>query len=173
MAIRVLIAASLALLACAVSVAPSVAATSNAPLGYQLLCLKHPEQCKSGGASKVSASEDILATLKRVNSKVNKSIKPQHDRAGADVWSASTTSVGDCEDYALAKRRALINAGLPASSLRLAYVKTRSGLDHAVLLVKTSKGTLVLDNNTSAIRPLSQSGLRVISMQGANPLDWS
>jgi predicted transglutaminase-like cysteine proteinase len=171
MAIRILIVAFALLLAGIAFTVPASAA--NAPLGYQLMCLKTPEQCTSSGASKVAASDNIMATLKKVNSKVNKSIKPRADKKGADVWSASTSGYGDCEDYALAKRRALINAGVPSASLRLAYVKTRSGLDHAVLLVKTSKGTLVLDNLTSAIRPLSQSGLRVISVQGANPMQWS
>ena len=80
---------------------------------------------------------------------------------------------GDCEEFALAKRQRLIRAGLPASSLRLAYVKTRSGEGHAVLVVKTNTGDLVLDVLTNKIKPLSQSGLRLISIAGANPTSWS
>jgi predicted transglutaminase-like cysteine proteinase len=157
----------------ALALPAGTASASSAPLGYQLMCLKYPAQCKGGGAAKVAATDDIMVTLRKVNSRVNGAIRPRADRAGADVWTASTPTAGDCEDYALAKRRALISAGLPASSLRLAYVKTRRGDDHAVLIVKTSKGSLVLDNLTSKILPLSQSGLRVVSMAGANPLEWS
>jgi predicted transglutaminase-like cysteine proteinase len=146
-------------------------AGSKAPLGYQLMCLKTPAECKGGGASKVDASGEIMATLTRVNSRVNAAITPRNDR-GADVWTANATA-GDCEDYVLAKRRALIKAGLPASSLRIAYVKTRKGVGHAILVVKTSKGDYVLDNLNKSVRPLSQSGYRIISMSGANPNKWS
>lgn len=160
----------LASLALGVTAAPSMA-RSKAPLGYQLMCLKNPAECKGGGAAKVSATEDTMAILRRVNSNVNASIRPRND-GGADVWNASATS-GDCEDYVLAKRRALIKAGLPSSSLRIAYVKTRSGVGHAILVVKTSKGDYVLDNLNRSVRPLSQSGYRVVSMSGANPMKWS
>jgi predicted transglutaminase-like cysteine proteinase len=153
------------------SAMPSVAG-SKAPLGYQLMCLKTPSECKGGGAAKVAASDDIMSKLTKVNSKVNRSIRPRNDSGGADVWSVNASS-GDCEDYALTKRRALIKAGLPASSLRIAYVKTRSGEDHAILVVKTSKGDYALDNLNASVRPLSQTGYRIISQSGANPMKWS
>ena len=143
----------------------------RAPLGYQLMCLKTPAECKGGGSSTVKASADVMATLKWVNSRVNNAITPRND-SGADVWNASASS-GDCEDYVLAKRRALIKAGLPASSLRIAYVKTRGGVGHAILVVKTSRGDFVLDNLNRSVRPLSQSGYRIVSMSGANPKSWS
>jgi predicted transglutaminase-like cysteine proteinase len=151
---------------------PAFGASTLPPLGYQLMCLKHPEECRGGGTSKVDADTALLETLKRVNAKVNRTIRPARDRSGVDVWSVDA-SVGDCEDFALRKRQELVDAGIPASSLRIAYVKTRRGEDHAVLIVKTNRADLVLDNLTSAIRPLSQSGLRLISMSGANPLVWS
>ncbi len=144
---------------------------STAPLGYQLMCLKTPQECRGGGASVITATASVMATLKRVNASVNRSITPQSD-TGADVWNADAT-VGDCEEYVLAKRRQLIRAGLPASALRIAYVKTRRGEGHAVLIVRTNRGDLVLDNLTSAIRPLSQTGLRLVSMSGADGQSWS
>lgn len=146
-------------------------AGSKAPLGYQLMCLKTPAECKGGGASVARASGDTLTLLKRVNSQVNAAIKPRND-SGADVWNASASS-GDCEDYVLAKRRALIKAGMSASALRIAFVKTRGGVGHAILVVKTTKGDFVLDNLNRSVRPLSQSGYRIVSMSGANPMSWS
>jgi predicted transglutaminase-like cysteine proteinase len=163
--------AALALASFGLTTIPASAA-GKAPLGYQLMCLKTPAECKGGGASKVKATTDIMATLKRVNARVNSSIKPRNDGA-VDVWNANATTSGDCEDYVLAKRRALIREGLPASALRIAYVKTRSGVGHAILVVKTSKGDYVLDNLNRSVRPLSQAGYRVISMSGANPMKWS
>ena len=52
----------------------------------------------------------------------------------------------DCVGYVLAKRAALIRAGLPAEALSPAVVRTRGGVSHAVLIVTTSEGDVVLDN---------------------------
>ena len=53
---------------------------------------------------------------------------------------------GDCEDYALAKRSALLAAGVDHSSLRLATCTVETGEGHAVLVVTTDQGQFVLDN---------------------------
>ena len=117
--------------------APQLASAKNsAPLGYQLMCLQTPAECKGGGKSVVEGSAKTMATLRKVNASVNRSITPRADGA-VDRWSASGAS-GDCEDYVLAKRRALIKAGFSPSALRIAYVKTSWGEGHAILVVKTS-----------------------------------
>ncbi len=154
-----------------ISAANPAMARSKAPLGFQLMCLKNPSECKGGGASAVQATSETMAKLKRINTQVNNAIRPRNDK-GADVWTASATE-GDCEDYVHAKRRALMAAGLPASALRIAYVKTRSGEGHAILVVKTNQGDFVLDNLNRSVRPLSQSGYRLVAKSGANPLKWS
>lgn len=150
---------------------PASAGSKHAPLGYQVMCLKDPAACRGGGKAEVDVTTDLMATLKRVNGHVNRTIKPRND-GSADIWSASA-SIGDCEDYVMAKRAALIRAGVPSSSLRIAYVKTRRGEGHAILVVKTNGKDLVLDNLTATIRPLSQTGYRIVSMSGANPRQWS
>ena len=147
-------------------------ARSKAPLGYQLMCLQSPAECKGGGKATVKATENVMTTLKRVNHRINSTMKPRRD-SGADIWDAKASAYGDCEDFVLAKRRELIAAGLPANALRIAYVKTRAGVGHAILVVNTGKGKFVLDNLTNSIKPLSQAGYRVVSMQGANPGNWS
>ncbi len=146
-------------------------AMARAPMGFLLMCLQHPDECESGGAKTVDASEKVLSTIKRVNASVNHWMRPMPDRNG-DVWSVNVTA-GDCEDYVLAKRKALIRAGIPASSLRIAAVKTRKGEGHAILVVNTSRGKLVLDNLTPVIRPLAQTGYRIVSLQSADPRRWS
>ncbi len=162
---------ALAAISLTLTAAPEASA-ANAPLGYQLMCLKNPAECKAGGAAKQKVSRDEMATLRAVNARMNRTIKPKYDAAGTDVWTVNARS-GDCEDYALAKRDALLRAGFSPSALRLAYVKTRSGEAHAVLVVYSNRGRLVLDNLTGQIKPLSQTGLRVISMASSNPLSWS
>jgi len=165
-----LLAAAVLSTALAAFAAPATAG-ARPPLGYQLMCLQTPAECRGGGASKVTATNETLTTLKRINARVNSAITPRND-SGSDIWSANARS-GDCEDYVLAKRRALIKAGLPPSALRIAYVKTRGGVGHAILVVKTSHGDFVLDNLDRAVRPLSRAGYRIISMSGADPKQWS
>ena len=55
---------------------------------------------------------------------------------------------GDCEDYALLKRKMLIDAGFDRDKIHLCtcYV---GGQGHCVLLVETDKGNYILDNNQS------------------------
>lgn len=149
---------------------PAHAEGRHAPLGYQLMCLQHPAACRGGGPASIEHGPAILRLLDRVNLAVNRQITPRADR-GADTWSLDA-SAGDCEDYVLAKRQQLIAAGLPANALRIAYVKTRTGEGHAVLVVVAGSEHYVLDNLTSAIRPLARTGYRLVSMQRENPGIW-
>lgn len=141
------------------------------PLGFLMMCLSHPEECQSSGAVSVEITDGVLGTIKRVNLSVNHRIRPLADQ-GNDVWSINATS-GDCEEYVLAKRHDLIRSGIPSAALRIAAVKTRSGEGHAILIVNTSRGKFVLDNRTTAIRPLGQTGYRVVSLQSADPYQWN
>lgn len=142
-----------------------------APLGFQLFCLQNPSECKTGNRNTAPYSQSLMKMLAQVNSQVNRSIKGRNDR-GADTWTLNA-SAGDCEDYVLAKRHALIKAGVPSGALRVATAYTRSGEGHAVLIVKTSRGDYVLDNLTSRITTKSGSSLKFIAISGANPTKWS
>ena len=72
------------------------ATAGGAPLGFRVLCLKVPSECVGGGKSSVSMTTEVMATLKRVNAKYNRSIRPRPDK-GVDIWTVGATS-GDCED---------------------------------------------------------------------------
>lgn len=53
---------------------------------------------------------------------------------------------GDCEDYALAKRQALLDKGWTHDQLGLVVCKTETGEGHCVLWVTTDHGNYILDN---------------------------
>ena len=74
----------------------------------------------------------------RVNRDVNASICPwpRATRLPMGGWTISPAS-GDCNDYAVTKRHELVQKGLPAKAVRLAVVKTQSGIGHLVLVVST------------------------------------
>ena len=68
--------------------------------------------------------------LNRVNSTINDTVIPE-ERPGAlrrrRYWTTITDGHGDCEDYALTKRKWLAQAGLPMSALRIAIAVTPQG----------------------------------------------
>jgi predicted transglutaminase-like cysteine proteinase len=104
----------------------------------------------AGGAIVVLDSEK-WALLNRVNRSVNRRIHQASDISNygkPDYWQApeGNNARGDCEDYVLAKREALIASGVPAAALSIAIVETRWGESHAVLLVAGDTGEVVLDN---------------------------
>ena len=76
---------------------------------------------------------------------------PRNDR-GADEWRAGVKA-GDCEDFALTKRRELIKAGLPSSALLMAVATTPSGEGHAVLVVRTDKADSFSTTAPAGISP--------------------
>jgi predicted transglutaminase-like cysteine proteinase len=139
------------------------------PLAYQVFCRKHARECRGGGSSSVRYNKKLIATLYETNRAVNRKIRYRNDRG--ETWSINTP-FGDCEDYALTKRSELIRKGVPASSLRMAVVKTRSGIGHAVLVVRTNRGDLVLDNRRSSIRTRGKTGYKYLKMATANPKKW-
>jgi predicted transglutaminase-like cysteine proteinase len=109
----------------------------------------------------VTLTPAVWALVNRTNETVNRGIIRRTDAETygvAEVWTTpleTGAKYGDCEDYVLEKRRALLAAGLPASALSIAVVVTR-GQTHAVLLVNTNEGEYVLDNLTPWVLPWSK-----------------
>lgn len=161
--------AALVLLSVAV-VPQALGRESRPPLGLQLYCLQNKGACRGAAATSIVASAEVVSLLKLVNRRVNAAIQPRND-SGADRWSANAIS-GDCEDYVMSKRQQLISKGVPAGALQVAYTTTRSGQGHAILVVQTDAGRLVLDNLVSEVRTLDASGYRVQRMSSGGLLQW-
>jgi predicted transglutaminase-like cysteine proteinase len=98
-------------------------------------------------------NDALWQQLLTVNNHVNQSVIPVTDQQlyqVAEYWTYPN-GYGDCEDYVLAKRRDLINAGWPASALLISVVRQADGEGHAVLMVRTDRGDLILDNQVGTI----------------------
>ncbi len=122
----------------------------------------------------------LWTLITRVNDRVNRDIARRSDieiYGVLDRWAtplAAGGRFGDCEDYVLEKRRALIAAGLPASALAIAVATTSWGETHAVLIVATDKGDYVLDSLTPWILPWRQANLTWRERQvGDSPFRWA
>ncbi|WP_162243250.1 MULTISPECIES: transglutaminase-like cysteine peptidase [unclassified Devosia] len=145
--------------------------SARGPESFQVFCVINPRECQPGGTEKIALDDDVMRLLTRVNARVNRAIRPRLDSPFAQVWRVNP-SVGDCKSYVVSKRHELIRAGVSPSALRVAYVKTRDGQGHAVLVVKTHNGDLTLDNLTGEIRLFRETGYRVVGMSGADPRRW-
>jgi predicted transglutaminase-like cysteine proteinase len=113
-------------------------------------------------ASILPMTRDLWAALNITNSSINRAITSRSDAevyGASDVWTTPLEfgrKLGDCEDYVLEKRRALVAIGLPPQALSIAVVITSRGLTHAVLLVNTDRGEYVLDNLSGWVLPWTE-----------------
>jgi predicted transglutaminase-like cysteine proteinase len=142
------------------------------PFSHVVFCHKYPGECAaSNGPARIELTLEKRQELERVNREVNSQIRPKNDN-GDDVWTLAPRS-GDCEDYAITKRHVLIKRGWPASALLLAEGFTASGEGHLALVVRTSKGDIVLDNVTDTVLGWNQAGLRWQKIQSStSPRIW-
>jgi predicted transglutaminase-like cysteine proteinase len=140
--------------------------------------MRYADQCKStpGGKDTIALDQPMWLLLNAVNTTVNGAIWPEDDLkhyGRTEYWTIPTDGYGDCEDYALMKRRNLLQAGLPAQALRLAVVDSPASGRHAVLTVATDKGDYVLDNLSGEIRSWRATDYAWIERQDAtNPMTW-
>jgi predicted transglutaminase-like cysteine proteinase len=149
---------------------------TTAPFAHVRFCMDYPDQCQKGdGPAEMPLTPEREQELSQVNGQVNRAIRPVNDDAAdnaGDVWSIDV-GAGDCEDFALTKREHLLKLGWSPRTLRIAMARTGSGIGHAVLVVKTDQGDLVLDNRTNRIKGWHFTDLQILKIQsGDNPRQW-
>lgn len=121
----------------------------------------------------------VWALMYRLNGMVNRDIRMRSDDrqySQVDYWAVESgpgVQYGDCEDYALTKRRLLIEAGIPPRVLSFGIVRTSWGELHAILIVKSEQGDLILDNLSADILRWNMTGYDWIKRQmPGDPFDW-
>lgn len=134
-----------------------VSQETSIPVGHSEFCKQYPGECRPHRdlVDAVALTDARWQELVTVNSYYNSAITPVTDQDYynvAELWAFPTDGYGDCEDFALAKRQALIAAGWPASTLMMTVVREANGNGHAVLMVRTDRGDLVLDNQQGLIK---------------------
>ncbi|NIZ62279.1 hypothetical protein DL239_14990 [Sedimentitalea sp. CY04] len=146
-----------------------------APDGARQLCEVNAWACSvSPKTGKILKSD--MAEIVKVNRSVNRRTREVADITQFRVeekWTLPTARGGDCEDFALLKKRDLIRLGYPAQSLLIATVLDTNRRGHAVLIVRTDKGDFVLDNLTDQIKSWSDTGYIFLRMQNPKkPTGW-
>ncbi|MGQ3673720.1 transglutaminase-like cysteine peptidase [Xanthobacter sp. TB0136] len=149
-----------------------------APRGYVRFCQQLPEECVPSGniVAAIRLEPEHRAQLERINYAFNVAIEPVTDLeqyGETDRWTYADSGKGDCEDYVLEKRRALIQLGWPASVLLITVVRDHNGDGHAVLTVVTDQGDLILDNQEDRILSWKETGYRFVKRQSRlDPSSW-
>lgn len=122
---------------------------------YREFCENWPGECELTGKEVIDYSDELFFKLVRVSRQVNREIDFSLDTvqySREEFWTYPTSGRGDCEDNALEKRRRLIEQGLPSAALRMTTAFHRDEFyAHALLLVETSAGTFVLDQDSEEV----------------------
>jgi predicted transglutaminase-like cysteine proteinase len=147
----------------------------GAPAGFGNLCGKYDWLCTSTGG-KVLASHGDLDLATRINGDVNRKTRQISDvqqYGRSEYWALPTARGGDCEDFALLKKMKLVAGGVRPETLLVATVLDRKRNPHAVLVMRTEFGDVVLDNLSSRVKHWSETGYSFLKMQNpARPANW-
>jgi predicted transglutaminase-like cysteine proteinase len=124
----------------------------------------------------------VLSLLESVNRQVNNNVMQVTDMDGFGVlenWRLPNLNkfggdIGDCEDFALAKRKILIDTyGFNRNDVSMSVLRRPQGDVHAVLMVRTPYGDYVLDNLERDVLPWHQTGYSWLKKQSFdNPSQW-
>lgn len=154
-----------------------VTGPTTVPIGHAQFCKTYVGEC--GANVQVVEVEELdearWQQLVSVNNSVNSSIVPMTDQDFYQVSEFWTYPIGfgDCEDFALEKRRELVANGWSPSALMLTVVRDTNGNGHAVLMVRTDRGDLVLDNQDGAIKVWADTPYQFLKRQSqANTAEW-
>jgi predicted transglutaminase-like cysteine proteinase len=143
-------------------------------IGWVQFCSENPQDCRVSlhEPEVVTLNTTVWRSIVSVNTGVNQTIKPMSDREHWGVeesWNYPTDGYGDCEDYALLKRKQLVKMGVPARTMRITVVLDEKREGHAVLTLRTNHGDFILDNKKNAILPWQRTGY-ITSSAKAKPM---
>lgn len=149
-----------------------IGGVTSQPIGHYEFCQRNLVECSirlsSSPAPELSAQG--RAAIEEVNRSVNKRIAPRTDKqifGQEEVWAYPTTE-GDCEDYALLKRRELARRGFSLSDLLITVVRKPDGEGHAILTVRTAQGDFVLDNLEADVRAWNETSYLYVKRQSSS-----
>jgi predicted transglutaminase-like cysteine proteinase len=146
-----------------------VTGTTSIPVGAADFCKRDRAACAPNAhvVEVEPLTPQSWSQLVAINDDVNSTIVPETDEDlyhVAEYWTYPDGR-GDCEDIALEKQRDLVKAGWDPSTLLMTVVRERDGNGHAVLMVRTDRGDLVLDNQNGKILTWNATNYEFIKRQ--------
>jgi predicted transglutaminase-like cysteine proteinase len=145
---------------------------TSQPIGHYDYCRTQLADCsiKSNNTNPVKLNKARWSEMVNANARANNTVIPVTDQEyyGTEELWALPNAYGDCEDFALMKRKELMSKGWPASSLLVTVVRQRNGEGHAVLTVRTDKADFILDNLNTEIRVWNKTEYTYLKRQAAS-----
>ena len=145
------------------------------PNGFSDVCVRYDWACTRSGRA-TSTGREVLTIAQTVNTIINRQTREVTDEVQynrSEYWALPTARGGDCEDFALAKKQALISKGIAAEKLLIATVLDRRNNPHAVLVLRIDAGDYILDNVTNRILGWQETGYTFLRMQNPDsPSQW-
>lgn len=146
-----------------------------APTGAKSICQTYSWACAASKGQDLGASKEFQL-VKAVNRKVNAAVNEVTDQRQyntVEKWALPTRLGGDCEDFALLKKRELVRMGVDPRKLMIATVLDRKRNSHAVLVFRSAQGDVILDNLTNSIRSWKDTRYVFLRMQNpSQPNKW-
>ncbi len=148
----------------------AVGEETSVPYGWVDFCSRYARECADDDRAPqpIPLTAAAMKTIQRINAKVNEEIEAVSDMdhwGVVDQWDYPADGRGDCEDFALLKRKLLMKAGFPRQALLMTVVKEANGEGHAILTVKTDQGDFALDNLDDAVKPWNKTPYRFVKRQ--------
>jgi predicted transglutaminase-like cysteine proteinase len=148
----------------------SVGSDTSVPYGWVEFCTRYRGECQDDdrATQAIELTPAAMRKIQRINAWVNKNIAAVSDMdhwGVVDQWDYPTDGKGDCEDFALLKRRMLMEEGFPRQALLMTVVKEGNGDGHAILTIKTNRGEFVLDNLSNEVKPWTKAPYRFVKRQ--------
>ncbi len=143
---------------------------TSQPIGHYDFCQRYRSECgPTRDLMPINMTADTWALVNQINLHVNKTIEPATDQDvyGVEEYWAYPVTAGDCEDFALLKRRILIQRGFSPSNLLMTVVRKPDGEGHAVLTLRTSQGDYILDNLSDDVKLWYQTPYSYIKRQAS------
>ncbi|MDO1584485.1 transglutaminase-like cysteine peptidase [Rhizobium oryzicola] len=156
---------------------------TSIPIGWVLYCQAQPADCHAPQpkTEALTLDDHRWNVLQRINLLVNHQIAGLSDedhyhiaaKGIANWWTYPDDGKGNCNDYVILKKRLLVEAGLDSSALLLTVVLDHEQAGHLVLMVRTDRGDIILDNMTDDIVYWNETGYTFLKRQTAeNPNRW-
>lgn len=156
-------------------VMPTAGATSQ-PIGHYDFCNRFPRECRPISADRgpMPLTQEAWGHMVDVNRTVNLiPAKTDQEIYGVEEYWNYPVEAADCEDFALEKRKLLMQRGFSASNLLIAVVLQPDGAGHAVLTARTGMGDFILDNLRGEILNWSETEYTYLKRQDSkNPGKW-
>lgn len=150
---------------------------ANPPIGHYEFCQTYAGECAGSQTDNgpMALTEPLWKSILEVNYTVNSSITPLTDLEiyGVEERWTYPRSVGDCEDFALLKRKLLIDRGVDPADLLMTVVLQPNGEGHAVLTIRTDHGDFILDNMRNKVLLWSETEYTYLKRQSSSqPSRW-